>query len=190
MATVTPKLQLKKPVPNVETDWAFRLNETIDLLDEAMLTGNVQTADGIELIDDGLGNPTISGNRGEMLTISGSLQGQIFTNDTDIATNASQIVSVSGHLQSNIDAIDDNVTLQDAFDNGLGDIVTTSGKSFDVSGAGGIVAVTGTFSNAFRLPQYATDPATIDGDVWINTTTSGIRWQVASVKYEIVGTVV
>lgn len=190
MATLTPKIQLKKPVPNVETDWAFRLNESLDILDEAILTENLSGADGIEIFDDGNGNPTVSGNRNEILTSSGSLQLQIDANDVDIADNTALTVSVSGHLQSEIDAIDDTVTLQDAFDNGDGALVTTSGKAFDVSGAGGIVAVTGTFSEAFRLPQYATDPTTVDGDVWINTTTSGIRWQVNSVKYEIVGTVV
>ena len=52
-----------------------------------------------------------------------------------------------------------------------------------------ILAVTsGTFTNGLNVPQFAADPSTSDGDVWINTTTSGIRWQVNSTKFEIQGT--
>ncbi len=191
MTTLTPKLQLKKPVPNVETGWAFRLNESLDIIDDAVLTQNLSGADGIEIFDDGIGNPTISGNRNEIVTVSGELQGSINTNAADIGSNTTLVATTSGHLQSEIDAIDDTVTLQDAFDNGTGEIVTTSGKTFTINGPGGIVAVSGTFNTALRLPQYVGDPdAPINGDVWINTITSGIRWQVDSVKFEIQGTVV
>ena len=191
MATLTPKLGLKKPVPNVETDWGLRLNETIDILDSALFTSNTFGTDGIEIFDSGGGLVTVSGNRGEILTVSGTLQAQIFGNDADIGSNTALIVSVSGHLQSEIDAIDDSVTLQDAFDNGDGTITTTSGKPFTLNGPGGAVAASGTFETALNIPQFATDPvAPADGDLWINTTTSGLRWQVNSVKYEIVGTVV
>ena len=62
MATSTPKIGLLKPVPNVELDWAFRLNETIDILDDTMLTTNVSGVGSITVTDDGSGNVTISGS--------------------------------------------------------------------------------------------------------------------------------
>jgi len=61
LADLTPKLDLKKPNPNVESDWGFRLNETIDILDDAMLTTNVSGVGSITVTDDGDGNVTISG---------------------------------------------------------------------------------------------------------------------------------
>jgi hypothetical protein len=87
MATLTPKLGLKKPVPNTETDWGFRLNETIDILDGVALTTNIGGTDGIEIFDSGGGPVTVSGNRSEMLLISGSLQGQIDSIDTTIVSS-------------------------------------------------------------------------------------------------------
>lgn len=117
MATLTPKIQLKKPVPNVETDWAFRLNESLDILDDSMLAQNLFGTDGIEIFDDGAGNVTISGNLGEIITVSGYLQTQI-----------------------------DSVTLQEVYDNGDGTIITDLGKPFQVTGSGfidGKLTVTG-----------------------------------------------
>lgn len=63
MPTLTPKLALKKPVVNVETDWGLRLNETIDILDGAALTANIT----------GLGNVTYTDGGGGTVTISGKL---------------------------------------------------------------------------------------------------------------------
>jgi len=212
MPTLTPNLGLKKPVPNVETDWGFRLNETIDLLDGAAMTAFIGGADGIDVSVAGA-SVTVSGFLGRVLTISGALQ-------SDISDNSALIVSVSGHLQneigninvpailgldgisvisgsntttvsgfhnevvalsgslrneivsvsgalhgesvllsgslqSQINAIDNSVTLQDAYNNGTGFITTTSNKSVTISGAGGLVAVTGTFARSLRLPQFS-----------------------------------
>lgn len=105
MATTTPKLSLLKPVPNVETDWGFRLNETIDLLDDSLFTDNLSGIDGIEVFDSGTSLVTVSGFRGETIAISGSLQSFIDTNAVNIAANSAQIVSVSGHLQNQFDPI-------------------------------------------------------------------------------------
>lgn len=63
MPTLTPKLGLKKPVVNVETDWGNRLNETIDILDGTALTANIS----------GLGNVTVTDDGGGLVTISGKL---------------------------------------------------------------------------------------------------------------------
>jgi len=53
MASLTPKIALKKPVPNVEEDWAFRINESFDILDDAVLTSNLSGDQGIGILDDG-----------------------------------------------------------------------------------------------------------------------------------------
>lgn len=68
MADLTPKLNLRRPIPNVELNWAFRLNETIDLLDDAVLTANLTGEGQVTITDDGSGNVTISGL---VLTFSG-----------------------------------------------------------------------------------------------------------------------
>ena len=47
MATLAPRLGLKKLVPGAETDWGFRLNETMDILDGAALAANIGGASGI-----------------------------------------------------------------------------------------------------------------------------------------------
>jgi hypothetical protein len=59
---LTPKLGLKKPVPNTETDWGFRYNESLDILDDAVLVSNTTGAGTVTVSDDGLGNVTISGS--------------------------------------------------------------------------------------------------------------------------------
>ena len=61
MATLTPKIGLKKPVVNVETDWGSRINETIDILDDAVLAANTIGKGTVVVTDDGAGNLTISG---------------------------------------------------------------------------------------------------------------------------------
>jgi hypothetical protein len=61
MATTTPKIGLKKPVVNVETDWGSRINETIDILDDAILAANTTGAGTVTVTDDGAGNVLISG---------------------------------------------------------------------------------------------------------------------------------
>jgi hypothetical protein len=61
MPTLTPKLALKKPIVNVETDWGYRLNETIDILDGAALTANITGLGSVTYTDFGGGTVTISG---------------------------------------------------------------------------------------------------------------------------------
>ncbi len=75
MADLTPKLSLKKPIPDVEADWAFRLNESLDILDDAMLTANVSGAGDIAITDDGSGNVIISGTGAGGVTDHGALTG-------------------------------------------------------------------------------------------------------------------
>ncbi len=101
MATLTPKISLQKPVPNVETDWAFRLNETIDILDDTILTANVTGKGTVAVTDDGSGNITISGSSGAGAGVNSleSLQGDIVLTGLGTVTitdNASETITISG----------------------------------------------------------------------------------------------
>ncbi len=140
MATNTPKLGLKKPIPNVETDWGSRLNESLDILDDAMLTVNVAGKGTVTVTDDGSGNVTISGVASEgvdnAITGSDGITVTSGTSTTDVRGFQAEFVSSSGSLQSQIDTIDASVTLQEAYDNGDGVIITTTNKPVVISGTG------------------------------------------------------
>lgn len=113
MATTTPKIGLKKPVPNVETNWAFRLNESLDILDDSMLTTNVSGLGTVTVFDNGLGNVTISGS---LLASAGvnsleTLQGDISltaAGNITITDNASDTITISGAATS-VDGADHSV---------------------------------------------------------------------------------
>lgn len=62
MATNTPILGLKKPVPNVEENWAFRLNESLDILDQSLLVGNASSTANVTTYNIGTGLLLISGS--------------------------------------------------------------------------------------------------------------------------------
>ena len=136
MADLTPKLSLKKPDPNVESDWGFRLNETIDTLDDAMLTTNVSGVGSITVTDDGSGNVTISGTDevGEGKFIPNALVGSdgitVTSGDPtdDIAGFRGEFVNASGSLQTQIDTNITNIAtnVSDIADNTTL-ITTTSG---------------------------------------------------------------
>jgi len=168
MTDITPKISLKKPEVNVETDWGLRLNESLDILDGALLTANTFAADGIEIFDSGGGLVTVSGFLGAFVSASGALQSDIDANDVRITTT-------SGHLQGQIDGIDASVTLQEAYDNDTGIITTVSGKPFVVSGTAGDedldfkVVGSGLFTESLQVGE---------GTTYLNqhsiTTTSGI----------------
>jgi len=168
MTDITPKISLKKPEVNVETDWGSRLNESLDILDGALLTENTFATDGLEIFDSGGGLVTVSGFLGAFVSASGALQSDIDTNDVRITTT-------SGHLQGQIDGIDASVTLQEGYDNGNGIIVTVSGKPLVVSGTEGdedvdfLVVGSGTFTESLSIGTGTTfiDEKSI-------TTTSGI----------------
>lgn len=61
MATLTSKLSLRKPTPNSERDWGYRLNESMDILDDALLTTSVSGVGEVYVYDEGDGSVTISG---------------------------------------------------------------------------------------------------------------------------------
>lgn len=52
-------------------------------------------------------------------------------------------------------------------------------------------AASGVFTSGLNIPRYAIDPvSTANGDLWINTTTSGLRWKTNGFKFEMQGTIV
>jgi len=135
MATTTPKISLKKPTVNVETDWGSRLNETIDILDDAVLAANATGAGTVTVTDDGSGNLTVSGSASaEALIGSDGITIVSGSSTIDVGGFRAEFVSASGSLQSQITSSD---TLQEAYDNGDGFITTVSGKPLVISGTVG-----------------------------------------------------
>ena len=134
----------------------------------------------------------------------------------DISVLAGNSISIASDSGTNAITISGTTTLQTAYDNGSSTITTTVAKPLTLAGTGRLVAVTGTFSSgltvggssthilpdsittasgvltsALNIPRYVTDPASIaNGDLWINTTTSGLRWKTNGLKFEIQGTIV
>ena len=68
MGTLTPKIGLDKPTPNVSTDWAFTLNSDLDILDDTLLVANLSGAGTVTVSGDGSGNVTVSGAPRRLLT--------------------------------------------------------------------------------------------------------------------------
>lgn len=155
MATLTPKLSLKKPVPNVEEDYGFRQNETIDILDDAMLTANVIGAGTVTMTDDGSGNVTISGaaGAGDTDTVSDALvgadgitviSGVPTTSETTVSGFRTEFVSASGSLQTQIDGASLTVKETDGSPlvTNVNTIIVTTGTLTD-NGGGEVSIVTG-----------------------------------------------
>ena len=151
MATPTPKIGLKKPEPDVEPDWGFRLNESLDTLDDAVLTANTTGAGTVTVTDDGSGNVTISGTAGAGGdgggTVSNALEGAdgiTVTSGSSIDTLTgfrTEFVNASGSLQSQIDVVeagdvdDVNSVTGSVVIAGAGEVVvTTAGQTITVSG--------------------------------------------------------
>ncbi len=156
MTVLTPKLQLKKPVPNVETDWAFRLNESLDTLDDSMLAANVSGLGTVTVFDNGLGNVTISGS---LLAAAGvnsleTLQGDVAlagVGTITITNNGSDTITISGistQNQSDIDSINtvtgtltlggaDGITIVDDTTSSDTPILTVSGFQTEFVNASG-----------------------------------------------------
>ncbi len=139
------------------------------------------SGDGI--ISSTVGKPLELSGTGELLAITGTFTegltvgtASTLLNNTSITTGsgiftdlltfggdpvatAVEVVAISGHLQTEIDSIDNSVTLQEAFDNGDGTISTTGGKPVELTGTGELVAVTGTFTDGLTSngPIFSND---------------------------------
>ena len=108
MADLTPKIGLKKPVVNVETDWGTRLNESFDILDDTVLSANVTGKGTVTVTDDGFGNVTISGTANaetvdNAITGSDGITITSGTSTTDVGGFRTEFVSSSGSLQTQLD---------------------------------------------------------------------------------------
>ena len=86
--TLTPRFDLLKPTLDPNDVWGCEINLNLDKIDDAA-------------------------KQAELLTVSGNLQTQITSNDSDIATNVidiaantTLITTTSGHLQTQIDAVE------------------------------------------------------------------------------------
>ena len=186
MATQTPKINLQKPVPNVEVDWAFRLNESLDTLDDAMLTANVSGVGSITVTDDGSGNVTISGEAagggggGGSNALVGSDGITVTSGDpTDtISGFRGEFVNASGILQTDIDTNTTNIAtnVSDIADNTTL-ITTTSGHlqgEIDAVEAGDVDSI-----NAVAGAVLVT------GTNGVNTSTVGQTITISSVDSEL-----
>lgn len=151
MATNTPKLGLKKPIPNVEADWAFRLNETVDILDDAVLANNLSGFGNVAIIDDGAGNVTISGATIDLTqnAITGSNGITIISGSSTIEVQGfrPEFVAASGFLDTqffykNIKSFgaqgdglnDDTIPLQNTLDNVESSTTVVPSGTYLVSG--------------------------------------------------------
>ena len=161
MVTLTPKLGLKKPTVNVETDWGSRLNETIDSLDDAVLTANTTGKGTVTVTDDGAGNLTISGSATAGSFSPNALVGAdgitvtSGTSEDTITGFRTEFVAASGSLQTQIDAVEGSDV--DSVNSATGDItivgvgevnVTTDGTTITVSGSDHTAGGGGTVSDA------------------------------------------
>jgi hypothetical protein len=61
-------------------------------------------------------------------------------------------------------------------------------ETLNVIASGSVQSPVGIFPDTLNIPSFATDPTAADGDVWINTTISGIRWQQNGSIFEVQGT--
>ena len=103
----------------------------VDSLNSLAGTLTLAGADGLTVGNDGSSIVTVTGFRTEF-------------------------VSASGTLQTQIDGIDSSSTLQDAYDNADGTIITAGGKPVVLSGTGELVAVTGTFTDGLTIGDGTT----------------------------------
>jgi len=159
LAVSTPNLGLKKPVPDVEIDWAFRLNESLDTLDGCLLTGSAISGTNMEIFDDGNGNVTFSLNDNPTLvtitatvgTFTSSVSAPTIDTDNITATEDGDFgwdVTVGGGLTvSGTTAIDGT------------HVVTTSGV-FDEVFVGGAPWTNILADASFRLLFHVRDSKT------------------------------
>ena len=160
MATNTPILGLKKPVPNVEENWAFRLNESLDILDQSLLVGNASSKENVTTFNDGVGHLVISGSTNP-----------VFDHVETITFNAPYITVTTGTFtEVNVGGIT----------NILGTEITTTSGIFDEVVINGVPLTAGTpVDQSFTLLFTATDrkAANTDG----GTFTSG-AWRVRTLN--------
>ena len=176
MAVNTPILGLKKPVPNVEENWAFRINEDMDILDQALLVGNVSSKDNVTTFNSGTG----------LLLISGSIN-PVFDHIEAVTLNSDFItVSTGTFIEVNVGSTSilgtEIITASGTF----GDELTVSGSPVTIGLGDPLTVTSGTFEEGLSIPQGAA--GTKDGQIWIDPTTSGLRWKFDSVVFEVQGT--
>jgi len=178
MSTTTTNLSLIKPVPNVDTDWAFDLNTNSDVLDDAMLTPNVSGAGEVTVIDDGLGGVTISGNAGVHSHSGADITAGVIATTVGGTGSTSQTASRALETDGSADIVSSTVTSTE-----LGRLATVSGNIQDqlddrVS-AGLLQSTSGSLQTSIDAKgdvlsiNAATGALTVTGTGAINTATVG-----------------
>ena len=139
MATNTPILGLKKPVPNVEENWAFRLNESLDILDQSLLVGNASAVANVTTFNDGVGSLLISGSTNP-----------VFDSVVAITINTDFVTVATGTFSGKVSVGSTTVI--------LGTEITTTSGIFDEVVVGGVPLTTGTpVDNSFKQLFHVTD---------------------------------
>ncbi len=168
MATLTPKIGLKKPVPDAEADWGFRQNESFDILDDSILASNLLGSGTITILNDGSGNITISGSStlqdaydsGPEIIVSSDNEvlikdnaspttGNIFgiqdNSSTTILAVSSGVISAGQHIRPTGDQVQSIGTFANRFDK-----IHVGGSAYFIGGPGDATTVsTEGFGNMF-----------------------------------------
>lgn len=141
MSTNTTKLNLRKPIPNEEKNWAFRLNENADIQDDALLTQNLIGSEGIVVVDNGDGTVTLQVSGADAIVGEDGITVISGTGVVTISGFRTEFVAASGSLQSQIDAVEGSdvdsvnaLTGAITIDGIGGATVHTSGQTISVSG--------------------------------------------------------
>lgn len=129
MAVNTPILGLRKPVANVEENWAFRLNENADILDQTLLVGNVDDVANVTTFNDGVGHLLVSGSTNPVFE---HVEAITFNSDyVTVATGTfSGRVSVGGTAITSSDIITTSGIFDELFVNGADITATATDQSF------------------------------------------------------------
>jgi hypothetical protein len=137
VADNTPILGLKKPVPNVEENWAFRLNESLDILDQSLLVGNASSIANVTTYNDGVGHLLISGSTNPVF------------DHVEAITFNSNYVTVSTGTFTEVNFGDTTVI--------RGDNLTTTSGIFDQLFVNGVESANIVADNSFKLLFHVTD---------------------------------
>jgi len=139
MPTFTTKLGLGKPVPQADYDYGNIENPNLDILDDALLSGNINALGTISFTDHGDGTVTFSGSGSSesFVTASGHLQAQITANAQNVnaSTGAfSTSLTVSGQPVALGAGVSDPLSIGTI---NVATSLTVSGVPVDIAGGGG-----------------------------------------------------
>jgi hypothetical protein len=165
MATLTPKIGLKKPIVDSETDWGSRLNESLDILDDAVLAANTTGKGTVTVTDDGSGNVTISGTDTSGDAADGNdVSNAMVGSDGITVTSGVSIDTLTGFYAEFVAASGTFQTLHDTTDSpGVivgGEITDDTDGTITVSGGNGFIRATDSNTANIGLTSWIETPLT------------------------------